>query len=196
MSVLEAAAEIAAFLEEQGVSYALLGGVAIQHWGEPRTTRDVDVVVMVSYEELEDFAQKLFRRFAPRLPDALPFARRHRVLLVWASDGTSIDISLGVPGYEEEALRRAVSVSFPGLRSIRLLSAEDLIIHKCVAGRPRDVEDVKQILRRQRLALDLGHIRQWLQAFASVVEDHDVQALFEDAVRKTRTALRKEGGKR
>jgi len=45
--LLEAAAEIADFLEREGVPYAILGGLAVQYWGEPRTTRDVDIIAMV-----------------------------------------------------------------------------------------------------------------------------------------------------
>ncbi|MFQ5847423.1 MAG: DUF6036 family nucleotidyltransferase [Candidatus Methylomirabilales bacterium] len=191
MSVFEATAEVAAFLQEQGVPYAVLGGLAVQYWGEPRATRDVDVVIMVPPEKRENFLQAALQRFRPRLPDALSFARRHRVLLLSTSDGTPLDLSLGVPGYEEEVMRRAVSVSFSGLHPVRLISAEDLIIHKCVAGRARDAEDVERILVRQSLALDLRYVRKWLRAFARVVEGHDVRALFEKAVKKARTVVRK-----
>ena len=191
MSIFETAAEVADFLDEQGVPYAIFGGLAVQHWGEPRATQDVDVVVMVTSDKEEDFLRSALQRFAPRLPDALPFATRHRVLLLSASDGTPVDLSLGIPGYEEEVMRRVVSVSFPGIRLIRLVSAEDLIIHKCVAGRARDIEDVERILIRQRLSLELRYIRKWLRAFASLVESHDVRTLFENVLKKARAALRK-----
>jgi hypothetical protein len=48
----------------------------------------VDVVVKVTSDKEEDFLRSALQRFAPRLPDALPFATRHRVLLLSASDGT------------------------------------------------------------------------------------------------------------
>ena len=86
-------------------------------------------------------------------------------------------------------MRRSVPATFPGLRPVRLISAEDLIIYKCVAGRPRDVEDVERILLHQHLALDLRYIRRWLRAFAPVVDGHDVSGIFERALRKTRAAL-------
>lgn len=43
-----------------------------------------------------------------------------------------------------------------------MISAEDLIIHKCVAGRARDIEDVEGVLIRQHEHLDLHWIRSWL----------------------------------
>jgi len=191
MSIFEAAAELAAFLDEQGVSYAVLGGLAVQHWGEPRVTQDVDIVVVVPSEHEENFLNAAVQRFRPRLPDAVAFARRQRVLLLFSSEATPVDISLGIPGYEEEVMRRAVSVSFPELRPVRLVSAEDLIIHKCVAGRARDVEDVERILIRQRLALDLRYIRKWVRTFGPIVESHDVRSVFENALKKARTAVAK-----
>lgn len=191
MSIFEAAVELAAFLEEQGVSYAVLGGLAVQHWGEPRVTQDVDIVVVVPSEHEENFLDTAVHRFRPRMADALAFAKRHRVLLISTSDGTPVDISLGIPGYEEEVMHRAVSVSFPRLRPVRLVSAEDLIIHKCVAGRARDVEDVERILFRQHPALDVRYIRKWLRAFDPIVESHDVRAVFQNALKKARTTVPK-----
>ena len=42
MNLLRAAAEIARFLENQGTSYSIIGGLPLQHWDEPRLTRDVE----------------------------------------------------------------------------------------------------------------------------------------------------------
>lgn len=189
MTLFQAAAEIAEFLEEHGVNYAILGGLAVQYWGEPRATHDVDITVMVPQEQLERFVEQILQKFRPRLPDASTFALRHRVLLVEASSGVPIDISLGIPGYEEEVLRRSVRVHLPDVRSLQFISAEDLIVHKCVAGRARDQEDVERILVRQRLQVDLAYIRRWLQDFAPLVSTHGVQSVFEEALRKAGRAL-------
>ena len=39
MNLLQAAAEIARFLEDQGIPYFIIGGLALQYWDEPRLTR-------------------------------------------------------------------------------------------------------------------------------------------------------------
>ncbi len=193
MSLLEAAGEVARFLEGQGVRYAIIGGLALQHWGEVRLTRDIDVTVLVEPERLAGFVDAVLGRFRPRMPDAREFALTHRVLLIETTEGIPVDISLGIPGYEEEALQRAVSVEFPGAGPLRLLAPEDLIIHKCVAGRPRDREDVEGVLVRQQLKLDLSLIRRWLQAFREIVEGRDPLQVFEDAVERARQALQQGG---
>jgi predicted nucleotidyltransferase len=191
MSIFEAAVEVASVLEEQKIPYAVLGGVALQHWGEPRTTQDVDIVVLVPSDEEEPFLKRVLSRFQPRIPDALSFAKRHRVLLIATAGAIPIDLSLGIPGYEEEVMRRASGVSFAGLPPVRVVSPEDLIIHKCVAGRARDIEDIQRVLIRQQLKVDLHYIRKWLRAFAPIVDDHNVRNLFEDGLRKVRRSIRK-----
>jgi predicted nucleotidyltransferase len=150
MSIFEAAVEVASVLEQEQIPYAVLGGVALQHWGEPRTTQDVDIVVLVPSDEEEPFLKRVLSRFQPRIPDALSFAKRHRVLLIATAGAIPIDLSLGIPGYEEEVMRRASRISFAGLPPIRVVSPEDLIVHKCVAGRARDIEDIQRVLIRQQ----------------------------------------------
>ncbi|MFQ6033848.1 MAG: DUF6036 family nucleotidyltransferase [Candidatus Bipolaricaulia bacterium] len=193
MNLLRAAAEVARFLEAQGIPYSVIGGLALQQWGEPRMTRGVDIKVLVASKRMEPFVDAVLSRFSPRVPDAREFALRHRVLLIQTQDGVPIDISLGIPGYEEEALERAVLIDFPEVGRLRLIGPEDLIIHKCVAGRPRDVEDVEGILIRQRLQLDLGLIRGWLGEFRTVVDTHDPAKLFEQALERARQALEEAG---
>ena len=81
MNLLKAAFEIARFLEEQGIPYFVIGGLALQHWGEPRFTRDVDITVLVTSKDLESFVDTVLARFQARIHDAREFALCHRVLL-------------------------------------------------------------------------------------------------------------------
>jgi hypothetical protein len=43
---LEAAWEIHRFLTEHDIPYVIIGGLAVQHWGDPRFTRDVNVTIL------------------------------------------------------------------------------------------------------------------------------------------------------
>jgi hypothetical protein len=42
-ALLATAAEIQNFLKQAGERFFFIGGVALQRWGEPRLTRDVEV---------------------------------------------------------------------------------------------------------------------------------------------------------
>lgn len=61
--VIEAAAYAAADLVALGASVALIGGLAVAAWGEPRYTRDVDLAVSVASDE---DAEQLVHRLRAR----------------------------------------------------------------------------------------------------------------------------------
>jgi len=189
VEVLKAAIHVAKWLEEQSIRHFFIGGIALQYWGEPRLTKDVDVTVLVAPEDFEGFLDKAIKAFKPRIPDASGFARKHRVLLLETESGIPIDISLGIPGYEEEAWAHSKEVEFQPFGKLRLISAEDLIIHKCIAGRPRDVEDVVNILVKQQLQLDVERIKSWLQSFREIIEEHNPLSLFEEAFKQAKMFL-------
>lgn len=48
----EAAKEIDEFLSEQNISYVIIGEIAVQRWGDPRLTKDVDVTLIVPIDHL------------------------------------------------------------------------------------------------------------------------------------------------
>ena len=182
----EAAWEIHQFLTAHKIPYAIIGGTALPRWGEPRFTKDVDLVTMIPLEEgAEPFARLVLGHFSerpdPRRPDPIAFARQKRMILIRASNGCDVDISLGVPGYEDEVMRRAVDFELEPGKVVRVCSAEDLIIHKCVAGRPQDLADVDGILIRQRDKIDSTYIRKWLGTLSELAMKPEIVDRFERA---------------
>ncbi len=166
--------ELHQFLTQDKIPYAVIGGMALQYWGEPRFTRDVDVTIMATLGEEEAVLQKIFAAFPPRIPDALNFAIKHRVCLVKSREGGEIDISLGIPGYEEQVIERAVKCNLYNKYTVNICSAEDLIIHKAIAGRPQDLVDIEGIILRQGNKLDVGYIQDWLKNFSDLLETEDI----------------------
>jgi hypothetical protein len=185
---LEAAWEVHQFLAARQTPYAVIGGLAVQQWGEPRLTIDVDVAVSVSAEQTQSFVGAVLAWFTPRVKDPEEFACDTRVLPVRAANGCPVDISLAIPGYEDQVMARAVEHEVEPGRRLRLCSAEDLIIHKALAGRPLDVQDIEGVVVRQRGALDVGHIRRCLREFSAVLESPEVLECFEAAWRRLEEA--------
>ena len=171
--------EAHALLSNLGISYAVVGGDAVQNWGEPRLTQDINLIVQSPLEDLAGFVRRIIQQFTPRLDDALEFALQNRVILVSVSNGCPLDISLGLPGYEDVVVERAVSVELESGKVIKICSAEDLIIHKAVAGRAQDVRDIEGIIYRQGDSLDADTIRKWLKEFSDVTGDSGLIDLFE-----------------
>jgi len=105
--LLEAAWELHQFLTDHGIPYAIIGGLAVQYWGQPRLTVDVDLTVAAPLEDITGFVQMIVERFGSRVADPVSFAHRTRMILVRASNGCDVDISLSLPGYEDEVMSQA-----------------------------------------------------------------------------------------
>ena len=86
--VLAAAGEVQRFCQRQGWRFCFIGGVALQRWGEPRLTQDVDLTLLTGFGREEQFVDALLKGFNPRRPDAREFALAHRVLLLETSKST------------------------------------------------------------------------------------------------------------
>lgn len=171
--------EVHKFFTSEKIPYVIIGGIALQWWGEPRFTRDVDVTILVNLGEEEVIVKKILSAFSPRISDAYEFALKNRVCLVQNKEGYEIDISLGIPGYEEEVMKRFVKCRLDKKHTVRICSAEDLIIHKAVAGRPLDLSDIEGIIMRQGKKLNIKYIRKWLKEFSDVLGEKELIERFE-----------------
>ncbi|MCJ7532684.1 MAG: hypothetical protein MUO64_16870 [Anaerolineales bacterium] len=118
-------------------------------------------------------------QFSSRVADPFQFAQQTCMILITASNGVDVDISLALPGYEDEMFARTVEVELQSGRSIRLCSAEDLIIHKAIAGRPQDTIDIQGVIYRQGDKLNIIAIRAWLGQFSDILENREILARFE-----------------
>jgi hypothetical protein len=47
--VLAAAGEVQSFCQQHGWRFCFIGGVAVQRWGEPRLTQDVDLTLLTGF---------------------------------------------------------------------------------------------------------------------------------------------------
>ncbi len=191
IAIYRAAWEIHRFLTRHKIPYAIIGGIAVQKWGFPRVTVDVDLTVRAPLEAgSHDFVELVLTKFRPRYFDPFVSARTRQLILISASNGRDIDISFGVPLYENEFLRRAVNFVLERGKVVRVCSAEDLIIHKCVAGRPQDARDVDGVIARQRESLDTKYIRKWLRFFDGLLPEAGALQRFERAWRAEKRAAR------
>lgn len=175
----ETAWQLHLFLTARGIPYAISDGIAVQRWGQPRLTRDVDLTILLPPGKEEPILHEIVAAFPARIEDAVRFALEHRVLPIEVRGGGEADLSLGLPGYEEHLMARVVPYDLGDGREVRLCSAEDLIIHKALAGRPQDVLDLDGVVARQGAKLDVGYIRQWLEELVQVSGDPEVAARFE-----------------
>jgi Nucleotidyltransferase of unknown function (DUF6036) len=157
--------KLALGLEQRHIPYMVIGGQAVLIYGEPRLTRDIDVTLGVGPErlaEVAEFASASGWRLLVEAPQE--FVKKTMVLpCLDPPSGIRIDFIFSNSAYEQQAMDRVRQVEI-GKAQVRFAAAEDLMIHKVVAGRPRDLEDVRSILLKNP-DLDLGYVRQWLGEF-------------------------------
>lgn len=166
-----AAVRLQAFCDRQGWRSCFIGGIAVQRWGEPRVTRDVDLTLLAGFGSEDDFIVPLLGAYPARITDAAEFARMNRTLLLSTPEGVGIDITLGAFPFEENAVSRATLFSFgPGL-DVRTCSAEDLIVYKLFASRPLDIRDAEGVAIRNYGRLDWTYIEAQLRPLAEIKED-------------------------
>jgi len=171
--VFDAAREIQEFLRKFGGRFCFIGGLAVQRWGEPRLTADVDLTLLCPIGDEARAVDRLLERFSGRRSDARKFALANRVLLLKTESGISLGVALGALDFENRSVGRASDFNFgPGLR-LRTCSAEDLIVHKAFAGRGKDWVDAEYVIVRQRKRLDWKQIERELKpllGFSGAVE--------------------------
>lgn len=160
---------------EAGVPSAVIGGLAVSAWGEPRLTRDADLKVLARRDEREHILE-LLADLTPLHADPDEALRRQGLAFFQDAEGTRIDVMLAETSFDEAAIGRARTVEIqPGL-AVRVCSAEDLIVYKLVSTRMRDHLDVEGIVRRQGAALDDRYVEQWLHQFEVALDDSTLLA--------------------
>jgi hypothetical protein len=88
------------------------------------------------------------------------------------------DIVLAGSGLEDEFLDRAREVDVGGT-VVPLISLEDLIIAKVLAGRPKDVDDASNLWRLRGHELDAGRVRGTLRLLEEALSQSDLLPAFE-----------------
>lgn len=141
--------------------YCLIGALALSAWGQPRATKDIDLLILLN----EENQGKLLNGLASRgfLKDEAwsehnPMLRGTMVRLY--SGDVPIDLLAPRDAQEEEALTRRRMIEVEGL-SLWTVSPEDLVLMKLKAGRPYDFGDVTTVIVRQGDALDQEYLFRW-----------------------------------
>jgi hypothetical protein len=154
-----------AALDGAGVAYAVIGGCARNAYAEARATKDVDLVVAgdpASYKAAVDalaahgFAHaRAVGEATDPVPDLVLYrdAKRRR-----------IDILFAKTAFEQSALSRRQTREPYDAVQLPVVSPEDLIVYKLIAGRTQDFADVEVVVAAraaERQPLDWAYIEKW-----------------------------------
>jgi hypothetical protein len=171
LAPLRALQDLLLLFNNQGV---IIGGIAASLLGAPRFTADLDVVFLLTFDDLPrllDEAGKL--GIKPRITDPIAFARKSRVLLLrHETSGIDIDLMMGVLPFEIEMVERSQEFD-AGAIQLRLPAPEDLIVMKAVAHRQKDLDDIIAIAHNHA-SLDVERIHHWVEQFGEALEQPEL----------------------
>ncbi len=152
--------------------YVIIGGVAVQAWGRPRLTGDVDIVITIPQDKIYDIVSIFFSNGFSIPKDARVRLQRGLAVKLKHIEG-SVDLRIASYSIDTQALKRAKSFTIYGSR-IRIASKEDLIVYKLARFDNRDKSDIETVLLRQ-LTLDFKYIQYTAEQLA--IEYHKPQII-------------------
>ena len=152
--------------------YVIIGGVAVQAWGRPRLTGDVDIIIAIPQDKIDDIVSRFLSNGFSIPKDVGARLRRGLAVKLKHVEG-SVDLRLVSYLIDTQALRRAKSFTIYGSH-IRVASKEDIIVYKLARFDNRDKSDIETILLRQ-LVLDFKYIQYTTEHLA--IEYHKPQIL-------------------
>ncbi|MBL8516667.1 MAG: hypothetical protein JNM76_06830 [Betaproteobacteria bacterium] len=169
-SDLGGALAVQPILEELGLPFCFIGGLVVGRWGEPRFTRDANVTLFCPIGDEAEVIPKLAERLPGRVESAVEFAQLHRIYLAKSPAGTPVDIALGTLDFEYRCVNRATDFMIGLDQRLRTCSAEDLIVLKAFAGRPRDWLDIEGVILSRGPKLNWPQILEELNPLAALKE--------------------------
>ncbi len=148
-------------LNNKKIKYIVVGGLAVNLYGIPRMTYDIDLILEMGDKNLRNFLNLMNKwGFKPKAPvdmlDFLNIEKRENWIknknmrafnLVnpdWAI--SEIDVIISTPIKYEEAIKRVKYIKVHNV-SIPTISIDDLILMKKGSKRKQDREDIKYLKR-------------------------------------------------
>lgn len=173
---------LVATFNARGIRYAIIGGLATIQHTRVRTTDDIDALLTLPQIAMPGFFEALKDRgFTVDVVRSIREFRDDGITAIRFAD-VIVDLMRPVIPAYAHVLDRAVEAQILG-QSVRISSAEGLIVMKLIAMRPQDESDVQDLLSAYAGHLDLSFVRTELETFAE--RDDPRRVKFEAWVRRS-----------
>jgi hypothetical protein len=155
-------------LETVGIPYMITGSQASAYYGEPRFTRDIDIVADIKPRQVEDFVSYFPSNefYCDKEMIEAEIRARGQFNIIHTASAVKIDIILTktTPFSQTEFARRNRYPVFPD-QDAYFASAEDLILKKMEyykeGGSEKHLRDITGILKISGESLERGYITDW-----------------------------------
>lgn len=137
-------------LEKTKIDYAIIGGVAVSTWGTPRTTSDLDIIIVLQSKDMDELHKNLKEAgFSIDIQD-IRNAIEEKIYFTIFDEYSEYHIdSKGVYNkFDALTIKNKLKIAYEGI-ALCIASPEDAIAHKLLFGGHQDIKDVETILLRQ-----------------------------------------------
>ena len=147
-------------LERMGIDYAIIGGVAVSSWGTPRTTRDLDVIIVLETKNIDKLSENLREMgFSIDTNDFKGSLQEKTHFTIFDRHSEyHIDAKGVYNKFDALTVQNRAVVPYEG-HTMHIASAEDTVAHKLLFGGYQDVKDAESILLRQS-ELDMNYLEE------------------------------------
>ena len=169
MSFVDVLRRLTSALDLAGIAYMLTGSFASVYYGAPRTTQDIDLVIVADPAQLKAFIRGLpaDEYYSDMDAALLAYTRRSLFNVIDMKTAWKIDMIFRKDrAFSRTEFSRRQRVEMQGV-SIFVASAEDVILAKLewskLAQSHRQVEDVSGILKIRYDSLDRPYLDTWIR---------------------------------
>lgn len=137
-------------LKKQKIQYAIVGGIAVSTWGNVRTTRDIDIIILIKIEDINKFTDELKKNDFSISKDDFILGMKENTHITVFDNLSEYHIDILVANKESHflTLKNSVAIDFFGIK-INFASPEDTIANKLLFGSEQDIKDAIGIYIRQ-----------------------------------------------
>ena len=137
--------DILSILSEKKAKFLLVGAYAMAAHGYPRSTMDIDILVMPDQKNATLVLQAIADFGAPIGDLSSEDLQKEGLVFQIGAAPCRIDILTSIDGIKfEDAFARSEIITIEGI-SIHVLSIHDLMINKRATGRTKDLADVEML---------------------------------------------------
>lgn len=153
-------------LNRIGLPYMLVGSMASNFWGVPRSTHDLDIVLVLDGNRIDEFADEFERGFFVQR-ESIRQALKPPYQFNAIDEQSALKVDFWIrrnDQYECAAFERRAQVEIFGVTAC-VATAEDVILHKLywhkLTPSDRQLTDAAGVVKVQANALDSSYLQRW-----------------------------------